>query len=580
MDSTKPSVFIIDDELDLLELTVEGLSFEGFRTYSASSGIEGLHLIRENLPDIVVSDINMPDMSGYEVLANLRNDTLTANIPFIFLSARSERAEIRHGMELGADDYLTKPVAIDELCQAIRSRLARKTSIEMNRLRDFAHQLVITQENERRSLASSLKDNLGEKLSDLKMSIDTLQKLSSGNQSYALNAAANLIGDTLNTINKLSYSLWPSVLTHLGLEAALLSLFEQVQENSNFKLDVEHYGLEEISNPQFTIMLYRIVQEALANIKHHAAVDRAKLSIWLEEEHLRLQIEDEGRGFDVQAILGDSHKIGLRSMVERAYLLNGQLTILSSPQEGTRIYGSFPLNNEGKTSVASVPKSRPLAKPNKQHETEALRIAIADSTELSRWGYRAIIETDSRFKVVAELTDWTTLRRFLDDIPIDILLISHALEGEERGLLSLQELKKNYPKAQILLLSNYTEYAFAAQALKNGISGYLLKTSGSDELRAALDALAAGKQYLAKDILTPKQAPTSNNLLEAFATLTEREKEIFYRVVNGQTNLEIANELVISSRTVETHRLNMMRKLGLTGTSALINFAINKGLVR
>jgi DNA-binding NarL/FixJ family response regulator len=172
------------------------------------------------------------------------------------------------------------------------------------------------------------------------------------------------------------------------------------------------------------------------------------------------------------------------------------------------------------------------------------------------------------------------LRHFLDDIPIDILLISHALEGEERGLLSLQELKKGYPKAQILLLSNYTEYAFAAQALKNGISGYLLKTSGSDELRAALDALAAGKQYLAKDILTPKQTTASNNLLEAFSTLTEREKEIFYRVVNGQTNLEIANELVISSRTVETHRLNMMRKLGLTGTSALINFAINKGLVR
>ena len=95
-----------------------------------------------------------------------------------------------------------------------------------------------------------------------------------------------------------------------------------------------------------------------------------------------------------------------------------------------------------------------------------------------------------------------------------------------------------------------------------------------------LGMLSLSKQYLAKDILTPKQASTNNNLLEAFSTLTEREREIFYRVVNGQTNQEIANELVLSPRTVETHRLNMMRKLGLTGTSALINFAINKGLVR
>lgn len=576
MNALKPKIFIVDDELDLLEITVEGLSLEGFEIYSASSGIEGLQRIREILPDVVVCDINMPDMDGYEVLAHLRSDTLTSEIPFIFLSARSQHEEIREGMERGADDYLTKPVNFTDLLQAIRSRLARKASSEINRLREYSHRLVLSQENERRSLAANLKDNLAEKLSDLKVSLDALQKLPSANQAYALGAAANLVGDTLNTINNLAYALWPSVLTHLGLEAAILSLVEQMVDE-NFKLELEHYGLGSINKPDFTIMVYRIVQEALANIRHHAGAG-GRLKIWLEDGYLRLQIEDRGKGFDVQAALADDKKIGLKGMVERAYLLNGELNILSSAQEGTRIYGSFPIaqTESPPQRLAPLPQSRQALK---QAPEAVVRIAIADSNELSRWGYRAIIESDSRFKIVAELQNWKLLRRFLEDVDLDILLISHALEGEERGLLSLQELKKTYPNLQILLLSNYTEYAFAAQALKNGISGYILKHSGSEELRTALEALVAGRQYLAKDIISPKQSSSSNNVLEAFATLTEREREIFYRVVNGQTNLQIASELVISSRTVETHRLNMMRKLGLTGTSALINFAINKGLV-
>jgi DNA-binding NarL/FixJ family response regulator len=574
MDAIKPRLVVIDDELELLEITIEGLSFEGFEIASAHGGIEGLRLIRENPPDIVVCDINMPDMNGYEVLAHLRNDTQTANIPFIFLSGLAEHAEIREGMERGADDYLTKPVAFLDLLRAIRSRLARKASLEISRLREYSHRLVLSQESERRSLASSLKDNLAEKLSDLKISLDALQRVVGSNHAYTIGAASNLVGDTLSTLNKLSYALWPSLLGHLGLEAALLTLVEQMQEDIH--IEFEHYGLEAIHNPDFTIMFYRIVQEALSNVRQHADVDSLRLKIWLEDEYLRLQIEDKGRGFDVQAMLADSQKIGLRSMVERAYLLRGELTILSSPQEGTRIYGSFPLEAKAET----IPALFIAPSISRQESKQVASIIIADSNELSRWGYRAIIESDTRFKILAELDDWGRLRHFLQNQEVDILLISHAMEGEEQGLLSMRSLKKAFPKLQILLLSNYSEYAFAVEALKNGIAGYLLKSSGSEELKAALEALVAGQNYVARDILNPKVNANSNNTLEAFSTLTEREKEIFYRVVNGQSNQEIANELVVSTRTVETHRLNMTRKLGITGTSALISFAINKGLMR
>jgi DNA-binding NarL/FixJ family response regulator len=399
-----------------------------------------------------------------------------------------------------------------------------------------------------------------------------------------LQTASSLVGETLNTIDKMSYSLWPSLLTHLGLEAALLAFFDHLQENSEFQVDFEHYGLEAIRDANLTIMLYRIVQEALSNSKQHAEVDTARIKLWVEDACLRLQIEDTGRGFDVQVALNEPSKIGLQSILERTYLLNGELTILSSPSEGTRIYGSFPLNAQADNSSLHKPQSireQQASNQSKAQDTTSLiRLAIADSNELSRWGYRAIIETDSRFKVISELKDWTSLRRFLEDVDLDILIMSHGLEGEDYGLLGLQELSEGYPRLQILLLSNYTEYAFAAQALKNGVSAYLLKTSSSEELRAALTALITGSQYLAKDIIAPKYAAANVSQIDAFSTLTEREREIFYRVVNGQTNHAIANELVLSPRTVETHRLNLMRKLGLSGTAALINFAINKGLVR
>src|SRR5690606_2294430 len=118
-------VLFIEDDVDLRENTAELLELAEYETITAANGKTGVELAKNIHPDIIVCDIMMPEMDGYEVLQTLSQDPSTQNIPFIFLSAKTEHADIRKGMNLGADDYLTKPFEEEELISAIESRLAK-----------------------------------------------------------------------------------------------------------------------------------------------------------------------------------------------------------------------------------------------------------------------------------------------------------------------------------------------------------------------------------------------------------------------------------------------------------------------
>ena len=106
------------------------LEMEGFRPISAHNGQKGLELARKEKPDLILCDITMPQMDGYAVLQALRDDKETATVPFIFLTARGEKLDVRVGMNYGADDYLTKPIGHEELLAAIAARLERKRSFD------------------------------------------------------------------------------------------------------------------------------------------------------------------------------------------------------------------------------------------------------------------------------------------------------------------------------------------------------------------------------------------------------------------------------------------------------------------
>lgn len=140
------TILLIEDDEDVRENTAEMLELAHYRVLRASNGKQGVDLARKEVPDLVLCDIMMPDLDGYGVLHMLGRSPETAELPFIFLSAKAERSDVRRGMELGADDYLTKPFEESELLNAIEGRLRRNDLFRkgfdrtLNGLNDFMEQ--------------------------------------------------------------------------------------------------------------------------------------------------------------------------------------------------------------------------------------------------------------------------------------------------------------------------------------------------------------------------------------------------------------------------------------------------------
>lgn len=122
-------LLVIEDDHLTRRNIVEGLSYAGYEALQAPNGTLGVALARQENPDLIICDINMPDISGYDVLLQLREDSATAHIPFIFLTAFGDRDAMREGMRLGADDYIPKPFQQHELIEAVQMRLQKQASI-------------------------------------------------------------------------------------------------------------------------------------------------------------------------------------------------------------------------------------------------------------------------------------------------------------------------------------------------------------------------------------------------------------------------------------------------------------------
>ena len=123
-------ILVIEDEESLRSNVCEILGYEGFEILEAANGLKGLQLAKEKLPDLILCDIMMPVMDGYEVLSAVRENPETRLIPVILLTAMAERENIRKGMELGADDYIIKPFTIQELLQSVNSRLKKSEAVK------------------------------------------------------------------------------------------------------------------------------------------------------------------------------------------------------------------------------------------------------------------------------------------------------------------------------------------------------------------------------------------------------------------------------------------------------------------
>lgn len=150
-------ILLIEDEMVMREEILEWLKLEGYEAFGAEDGMKGIDAAFRHLPDLIISDIMMPHLDGYGVLLEVHANPATMSIPFIFLTAKAAHEDIRKGMDLGADDYVTKPFTRLELLHAIQTRLARKAAQDQAHQHSLEHlQQAMVQEHEHRILKAKL----------------------------------------------------------------------------------------------------------------------------------------------------------------------------------------------------------------------------------------------------------------------------------------------------------------------------------------------------------------------------------------------------------------------------------------
>jgi signal transduction histidine kinase len=364
--TTSPEVLIVDDTPGSLNLLNDLLSGAGYVVRAAQDARMALRSARSRPPELILLDIRMPGMDGYELCRLLKADRGTRDVPVIFLSALHDTVDMVMGFSLGAVDYIAKPFQPDEVLARVKTHVElhqlqtrleervderteqlRRSEGELRasqaRLQELTRFLQTVREDERTSIARELHDELGQALTALRIDLGWLRKkcgVLGESVSERADSAHALVERTIESLRQISEGLRPGMLDVLGLCAALEHLVLKFTERSKisceFSADRDEYDFE----PGGAIAIFRVVQEALTNISRHAGASHVEIRLQEADQRLTLTIRDDGSGFDHQE---PKKGFGLLGMRERVCMFGGELSIDGS--NGTRIVVTFPLSS-------------------------------------------------------------------------------------------------------------------------------------------------------------------------------------------------------------------------------------------
>lgn len=213
-----------------------------------------------------------------------------------------------------------------------------------------------------------------------------------------------------------------------------------------------------------------------------------------------------------------------------------------------------------------------------------LRILLADDHTIVRHGLRKILQDQPDWTVVAEAADGReAVRQVLETKP-DVAVIDIGMP-QLNGIEATRQIARRAPEVRVLILSMHADEAYVIQVLQAGAKGYLLKDSADKDVVRAIAAVAQGKSFfspaVAKVMLDDYvRRLAEKGVTDRYATLSEREREVFQLIAEGRTNKDIADLLCISASTVETHRARVMEKLGLHSAAELVLYAVRRGVIR
>jgi DNA-binding NarL/FixJ family response regulator len=211
------------------------------------------------------------------------------------------------------------------------------------------------------------------------------------------------------------------------------------------------------------------------------------------------------------------------------------------------------------------------------------RIVIAEDHTILREGLRALLSSDPSYEIVGEAEDGRDAIRCVEKLMPDLLLIDLSMP-RMNGMEAIRDIKKRYPEIKIIALTVHKTEEYILATLEAGADGYVLKDATHGELVMAINSVLSGKPFLSPGVsekviegyLEGKKSLKSSSAWDA---LSQREREVLKLIAEGYKNKEIADILFISTKTVEKHRSNLMKKLDLHNAAALTAFAIEKGLI-
>ncbi len=358
-------ILVIDDETMLREAIVLGLRAENFEVFEAEDGISGMQLARSIHPDLIVSDINMRGMDGYDTLAALRTDKTTANIPFVLMTGRADLKGMRLGMSLGADDYLPKPFRLNELVDVVRTRIGKQQAIRQeaeNRLSELRsnismmlpHELLTPLTgiigmaemivNEAETLSPTELREFG---NDIKLSGMRLHRLIMNFLVYAQIEMMTLQPERVRLLREVK-----SIPVGGTVENAARRKTQDIGRAADLQLDLQG-GDVAMSESN----LAKIVEELVDNACKFSSVGKPVVVRTLTDgSWTEINVTDQGRGMKPEHVANigayvqferriheqQGSGLGLAIVSRLAELHGGQLTITSQPDMGTTVTVHLP----------------------------------------------------------------------------------------------------------------------------------------------------------------------------------------------------------------------------------------------
>ena len=429
---------------------------------------------------------------------------------------------------------------------------------------ELLHRLVTAQEDERRRVARELHDSVGQLLSALGLAVKSVR----GGEPLTeptlnrLDVVQRIADELGRTMHDLAVRLRPTALDDFGLKVALGSLINEWSERTGVDAHFQAVGLESARfTPEVETALYRVIQEALTNVTRHA---QARLVSVVVERRLGgaiVVIEDDGVGFDPDTSIV-SGRLGLLGMRERITLVGGSLEIESAPS--LALWSPSMCRSSFFQERAIMPK---------------LRILLADDHAIFREGLKSLVDTQPDMCVVEEAADGQTAWKQAIELLPDVVIMDLSmpvLSGAEATRL----IRRDCPATKVLALTVHEAGGYLRQVLEAGASGYLLKRVAFEELVRAVRTVAVGGTYLDPNM----SGQVVGNLIgadpqnaTAERDLTGREAEVAQLLSLGHINREIADQLDVSIKTVETYKARIMEKLNLRSRADLVQYAIRRG---